>query len=487
LTTYDETPYPSDQHADLHPAAIGAWATLCGLSPPRQAYRALEIGCGEGVNLMAMAEAAPESEFVGFDLAPTAIAAARATASAAAIANVRFETRDLTQVGAEFGRFDYVVAHGVLAWTPAPVRAALMRLAGTCLTERGLAVVTYNVAPGCGLRAVIREILLREIGQERAPRARLAEARRRLADLAARWNVDDPYRQALRKEALSQLAKPEAVLFHDELGAVYAPQRFSEVAAAAAAAGLDYVCDAEGKLLAEALEPDLVESGIGSHAPGEGIGQADWIAREQERDIRVMRRFRRSVFARAGAPVARGDVPARWAGLWVQGEISRLAPTPEGRPHRFQIGLDGEAEVEDVGAAQALDRLAAARPGAAPYDELASLCGHAALRRLVAGGALRLRLRPPVVALSLPERPRVGGLALALVRRGAPAAPTRSVGSLKLGDDAARHLFLLCDGTRRRDDLAEAMAARLHAPLAEAARGVDALLAHFQTLGAFAP
>jgi protein-L-isoaspartate O-methyltransferase len=471
LTPYDVVPYPSEQHTDLHPAAVGAMAALCGIPTPCQSYRALEVGCGEGVNLMAMAEAAPESEFIGVDLAPSAIETARAVAKAARLQNVRFEVVDLARIGESFGRFDYMIAHGVLAWVPASVREALMRLFGEALTPNGMAVVSYNVTPGCGLRQVIREALRPFLAHERIPERRLALARLRLAELAELWNVDDPFRQALRKEAVAQLAKPAAVLFHDELGEIYAPQRFETVVGVAAKAGLVYVCDAQQAWLASTFEK---------------AADDDLVSAEQQSDIVQMTRFRRSVFAPIGAPVSWRDAPERWSGLWLHGEIDRLPPEAGGRAHRFSIGRGGEVELDDDETAQALDRLSHARMAAVPYDDLASICGHRTIAKLVSGGALRLRARRPAVAERLPTRPRVGALARALAMRGATNVPTRGVGSLKLGDDAARALFLSCDGTRDHEELADEMTRRLNVPRGEAGKGVATLLERFQRLGVFA-
>lgn len=473
-TIYDEVPYPSAQHPDLHPAAIAAVARLCGLSPRLRGWRVLEIGCGEGVNLMGMAQGAPDGQYVGIDLAPTAIAAAQATARGAGLDNVRFEVCDLTQAQGRFGRFDYVVSHGVLAWTPEPVRRALMALMASSLDADGLGVVTYNVAPGCRLREALRDALKIAVAQEASPRRRLEAARRRLAELAEIWDVDDPYRQALRKEAQAQLAKPGSVLFHDELGEVYAPQRLADVAAMGREVGLDYVCDTHPQLLAGALTPD--EAGV----------PADWVAHEQDRDIAEMRRFRRSVFAPAGAVLDRRDAPERWQGLWIEGEIARLDPEPGGGAHRYRAGEAGLIEFDDDAVAAALDALAAARPAATPFADLARGGARDALVKLAATGALRLRALPNAAAARLPARPRAGALALAMARRGAPVVPTLSGGSLALGDDAVRALLLLCDGSRDRAALIAEMADRLSVPPERVAVDLDAALERMRGLGVFA-
>ena len=67
-TAYDVVRYPSWPIPETHPAALSVFASLYGLAfVPFERCRVLEIGCGEGVNLMDMAIAAPDAEFVGFE------------------------------------------------------------------------------------------------------------------------------------------------------------------------------------------------------------------------------------------------------------------------------------------------------------------------------------------------------------------------------------------------------------------------------------
>jgi 2-polyprenyl-3-methyl-5-hydroxy-6-metoxy-1,4-benzoquinol methylase len=74
---------------------------------------ALDIGCGSGKAVCALAEAFPNSRFVGYDLCDDAIAAATAEADRRGLTNVRFAARDITQLN-EPGRYDLVTAFDVI-------------------------------------------------------------------------------------------------------------------------------------------------------------------------------------------------------------------------------------------------------------------------------------------------------------------------------------------------------------------------------------
>jgi 2-polyprenyl-3-methyl-5-hydroxy-6-metoxy-1,4-benzoquinol methylase len=69
----------------------------------------LDAGCARGSALLAMAERYPNSRFTGYDLCDDAIAYANSAARAAGLANIRFETRDLTGYD-EKNRFDFITS-----------------------------------------------------------------------------------------------------------------------------------------------------------------------------------------------------------------------------------------------------------------------------------------------------------------------------------------------------------------------------------------
>src|SRR6476646_5937641 len=88
---YDAVPYPGHAFAQTHPDRLATLAALFGLdaAPPADC-RLLEIGCGDGGNLLPMAVQLPRSTFVGIDSSPLAIGRAREVATALGLGNVEF-------------------------------------------------------------------------------------------------------------------------------------------------------------------------------------------------------------------------------------------------------------------------------------------------------------------------------------------------------------------------------------------------------------
>src|SRR5207253_1733457 len=159
-------------------------ATLFGLDPAHAAAcRVLELGCGDGANLLPMAEGLPESGFVGCDLSPRAIAAARQTAADLGISNLSLIEADLSRLPEALGEFDYIIAHGVYSWVPAPIRDAMFAQAARRLKLNGVMFVSYNVYPGCHVRQAVWEVLHLHSDRADNAQARLDRARELAAAL----------------------------------------------------------------------------------------------------------------------------------------------------------------------------------------------------------------------------------------------------------------------------------------------------------------
>src|SRR3954452_22651466 len=98
-TVYDDVPYSNPPSAQTHPDRLATVAILHGLEPPNPFHaRVLEVGCGAGGHLMAMAAAPPGIRAVGVDLAAVAIEEGTATANAIGLDNVELSRADVREL-----------------------------------------------------------------------------------------------------------------------------------------------------------------------------------------------------------------------------------------------------------------------------------------------------------------------------------------------------------------------------------------------------
>jgi len=107
---YDELPYRSCPVEWTAPERLAVASLLHGgPRPPLGRYRVLEMGCGNGANLMPLAYYRRHAGFVGVDGALSQIAAAQARKSALGLSNVEFVHADFRTASQRLsGRFDYV-------------------------------------------------------------------------------------------------------------------------------------------------------------------------------------------------------------------------------------------------------------------------------------------------------------------------------------------------------------------------------------------
>lgn len=203
VTPYDELPYRCLPIEWTAPERLALTARLHGGPRTRlEDCRVLELGCGDGGNLLPMAWYRRHARFVGIDAAGTQIGVARCRARRLGLSNVEFIHADVRDADtALVGRFDYIIAHGLCSWIPSEALDALFRLCAERLEDTGLLYLNYNAKPGWGLRGTAREYLLAAAppGEALGARTRLAQAlSASAADALGR--SDSPYHQALANE-----------------------------------------------------------------------------------------------------------------------------------------------------------------------------------------------------------------------------------------------------------------------------------------------
>jgi SAM-dependent methyltransferase len=450
---YDQVRYPSAVQEGLHPATISVFACLHDRTfAPASGCRVLEIGCGEGANLMSIAATAPRSQLVGFDLAETAIAKGRATAAAAKLGNVELSVMDILKAPESLGEFDYIIAHGVYAWVPAPVRDAMMRLIGRALSSQGLALISYNALPGCRIRQMVRDILLDCLAGTDDTKSRLAEANEWLEFFAASWSESDPLQNAMRKEAKNLLLHPPEVLFHDEMGETYEPQFVSDVAAHAKRYGLQYLCDAQPARGCEALIPSA-EREILRERTGD-----DWVRFEQHYDYAALLPYRETILCRDSGIIDRSAAWTRVRRLYARGQFVPGDASVSGK-FEFRTRGNGCASTSEISIANLLGHIGAAEPHSI---SLASEIGDQkigeTLLRLFRIGALSLQTEPFPFTLTPGKHPVASTLARLQAAQGQANLTSLQHTTVDIPDVGARHFITLLDGTRTRHDLALEMA-----------------------------
>lgn len=149
---HTDTPYTFGYYAETSPARLALMAGLQGALAQTGNFRYLDLGCGQGFNLLLHAANHPESEFVGVDFMPSHVAHVRWMIAESGLKNVQVHEADFLKISRDptFLRddFDFVSAHGIASWIAPEVREALFSIASAKLKPGGVFYVSYNTLPG---------------------------------------------------------------------------------------------------------------------------------------------------------------------------------------------------------------------------------------------------------------------------------------------------------------------------------------------------
>lgn len=307
---YDQIPYTSYPFAQTHPDRLATLAALQGLQPAASTRcRVLEVGCGDGSNLIPMAFGLPESQFVGFDLAASPVARGRELIATLGLTNVTIQQADLLEFADE--PFDYIIAHGLYAWVPPVVQDGLLALCQRLLKPQGVAYISYNAYPGCHLREMVREMMLFHLRGNDDPQTRIKQGIALLQFLLSQYPSPEKAREdvygTILKTQFELLSNPmhREVVYHDYLSTFYRPVYFSQFAAHAGQHGLQYLGEADFAEMQDIQFPPAIRNTLAQ------FDDEHIVHREQYLDFLKGRAFRQTLLCHADRQLQRTIRPAQ--------------------------------------------------------------------------------------------------------------------------------------------------------------------------------
>jgi SAM-dependent methyltransferase/methyltransferase-like protein len=453
---YDEVLYPAAAFPQTHPNRLATVAFLRGMQPaPIDGCRVLELGCGVGTNLIGMAFQLPASEFIGLDLAQRPIASGQTFVQALGLENITLHAMDLCEASPErFGRFDFIIAHGLYSWVAQPVRERVLAICREMLNPQGVAYVSYNAYPGNHLRDLIRGMMRFHTARFEDPIEKVGQARGLLKFLAESTPQPDYYVAAIRSQYERSLKYVDEAFLHDDLSEINQPFYFYEFIADAGRHGLRFL----GEARANDLQPGAFTPQVMQRVKElEGTSE---IVREQYKDFIRGCAFRETLLCHAELEIAPDLLIERVPKLYASCDA---IPQENGEPALFRRAKGAELKTTDPSISAALKSLclrwpaavsfdallAAARtaatadaPGRGAVDEAASLAE--ALMRAYRAGFLH------EVTNIVSERPSVSRLARFMLEHGESAINQLHV-LIKFPDPLSRRLVQLANGTRDQE------------------------------------
>ncbi|MDM8560159.1 class I SAM-dependent methyltransferase [Candidatus Parabeggiatoa sp. HSG14] len=243
--SYDEIPYTKNIFQQTQPDNLATIATLFSMqSPPVETCRVLELGCASGINTIAMAQAIPNGEFIGIDFSEQQVHEGQNNIRRLELQNITLQQKNILDIDAAFGQFDYIVAHGVYSWVPSIVRDKVLQICQQNLQQNGVAYVSYNVYPGWHFDQTLRKMVLYHTRNITNPGEKLEKAKALINFFVnAIKHKYDSHSLLLRKELQKISQIDENYLFHEYLEENNTPVFFYEFIEHANRHGLQYLAD----------------------------------------------------------------------------------------------------------------------------------------------------------------------------------------------------------------------------------------------------
>jgi methyltransferase-like protein/SAM-dependent methyltransferase len=471
---YDEVPYPGYTHKQTHPDRLAVIATLMGMRPaPVEHCRVLELGCGDGGNLVPMAMSLRESEFVGFDRAAGAVQSAHEVVTSLGLRNIVIKQLDVLDLPADLGDFDYIIAHGFYSWAPDAVKEKILSVCKAHLNPQGVAFVSYNAYPGGHITDMVRNMLLFHLRDIPDSGQRIKQSIAFLKFVAESQINSSSYNAFMQDELKQTLEFGPELLYHDRIAEFSTPLYFFQFIDHAASHGLQFLGEADFTELQYHNYPSETVKLL------EQMAATNIILKEQYLDFLKCRRFRQTLLCHAAVdvnhvpdsqPVSKMFIASRAQPVATPVDLAPSVVVEFVGPRGGKVATDfplakaalahlAEIYPRPLAFASLLDasrKLVVANGAVASGDDVETLSE--ILLRIYGTGVLELYPRAPDFVVQVSERPVASPLARFQVERGPDVANLRH-DQVEIEDEIGRELLRLLDGTRNRDSLLEDLAA----------------------------
>jgi len=480
LRNFDSVPYPSLTFTKTSPERLATQAAVNGMrgADPREC-KYLELGCGDGTNLLAHAYMYPESQFLGIDLSQTHIDSANGAIADLGIRNTVFKQMDVMDLRAgDLGQFDYIVAHGLFSWVPESVRQRILEIYSEYLAPKGVGYISYNTYPGCHIRDMMREIIQFHTRDLNEPMKKVNSAVSILKFLGDVTDADSTYQMILREEFEGLIGRAPGNIYHDDLADFNKPFYFYEFVEMLAAIDMQYLSEADVEASnTGTLPPDAVRV-LDTYS-------SNLIEREQYLDFIRCVRFRSTLFCRDTSVLDRNYLQDHLNEFYIAGRLRTEGPTSAVAGDEEEIFFGPTTEKIKCNhplTKAAIRYLSEKWTWGVRFSELIErsiemfdLPAEASSERDIArtadvvidlfrAGLFRLRVSPDQCVSEAGQTPRVSAFARWQIERGSPNVMTLTGLKFEHRDDIARLIVILADGTRDRDEIVRAVIENLEAP-----------------------
>jgi 2-polyprenyl-3-methyl-5-hydroxy-6-metoxy-1,4-benzoquinol methylase/methyltransferase-like protein len=460
---YDQVPYRSQAWPESRPEFLATLGFLYGF--PRLEIgkaRILELGCGDGGNLIPLAVAYPDSTLVGIDISSEQIKLAKQASKHLNLRNLSLEAQRFSDLSTDTTKFDIIIAHGILSWVAPEVQLQVLKLCQQLLADQGLVFLSYNALPGWHGEQAIRDNLLMLTQKTDPSLAKVKQGLHYLEFMRDHAMESDSVYQTVLKTVSQRVEQSPGIHFfaHEYLSSENHAYYFTDFVEKIKPYGLKVLCHAEHS------PPDL------ENLDADLLSELSTMARDstelqQYADFFTNKRFHQHILCHDSVKTSFHVNPVKITELWITSSLQPASNqahgtfvTPHGQKleitHDFYISFFNKLAERWPSPTRFHDiftQCVAENPTTSPEhlrQELEELCE--LLLQCFYGNIVSLSLNAPPYQAKAGERPCVS----ALVRQDvANDQPTTNLlhQSLYVDDPLLKEVFQKLDGTHDRQSL----------------------------------
>ena len=296
--TYNELLYKSNPFNYTIPALLEAYGRLYGLTPKdSRKARVLELGSSFGGNIITQALYNPESEYIGIDLTAEQVKKGNEVIEKIGLKNVKLIEKNILDINEEFGKFDYIIVHGVFSWIPENVKEKILKICNENLTEEGIAYISYDTYPGWKETDKIREMML--YANKYFPEIALGDKNQRgkafisiVADQMKSYNDISEKKGDFIRQIEEILNMQDYYVAHEYLEDFNKPMYLHEFVDLVRKENLEYISDVALRLSIASVYNDSTVQKL------QQLSQGDHVIKEQCLDYILDTKFRRSLICK---------------------------------------------------------------------------------------------------------------------------------------------------------------------------------------------
>ncbi|WP_375334035.1 methyltransferase regulatory domain-containing protein [Candidatus Tisiphia endosymbiont of Xenochironomus xenolabis] len=330
---YDDFPYESFPFAYTRPEHLRTIGLVFGMQPPMvENARILDIGCGEGGNMIDFAESYPESYSLGIDLSKVQINNGLEVVKSLGLKNIELKCLSILDIDESFGKFDYIICHGVISWVPDVVRNKIFEISSKLLSPNGIAFISYNTLPGWNMQKTIRDMMMFHSAIFTDKHDKLQQAKLLLDFVSdSLEKSESPYSKFLQHETNFLKKLGNSYLLHEYLGEENTAFYFQEFVSNARKHNLNYLGDSSLSAMFVGNLPEKTAEKLQSIN--------DIVRTEQYMDFITNRKFRTTLLCHNNVMINRTIEPSKLSDFYTTFNI---------RPVRLESEVDLNNAVENL-------------------------------------------------------------------------------------------------------------------------------------------